>query len=100
MWIHSRALSDSIRERVQNSVVCFGSDIEAKAMLLYAATNKAVEKGIDCGKLVKETVGIVGGGGGGRKDMAQAGGKDAANLEKAVDEAVKLAEKMSWLNII
>ncbi len=89
-----RGLSDSIRERVQNSVVCFGSDIGGKAMLLYAATNKAVEKGIDCGKLVKETVGIVGGGGGGRKDMAQAGGKDAANLEKAVEEAVKLAEKM------
>jgi len=89
-----RALSDSIRERVQSSVVCFGSDIAGKAMLLYAATNKAVEKGIDCGRLVKETVGIVGGGGGGRKDMAQAGGKDAANLEKAVDEAVKLAEKM------
>lgn len=89
-----RALSDSIRERVQNSVVCFGSDIAGKAMLLYAATNKAVEKGIDCGRLVKETVGIVGGGGGGRKDMAQAGGKDAANLEKAVEEAVKLAEKM------
>lgn len=89
-----RTLSDSIRERVQNSVVCFGSDIAGKAMLLYAATNKAVEKGIDCGKLVKETVGIVGGGGGGRKDMAQAGGKDASSLEKAVEEAVKLAEKM------
>jgi len=89
-----RSLSDSIRERVQNVVVCFGSDIGGKAMLLYAATNKAVEKGIDCGKLVKETVGIVGGGGGGRKDMAQAGGRDAANLERAVEEAVKLAEKM------
>ncbi len=89
-----RQLSDSIRERVQSSVVCFGSDTGGKAMLLYAATNKAVEKGIDCGKLVKETVGIVGGGGGGRKDMAQAGGKDSSNLEKAVNEAVKLAEKM------
>jgi alanyl-tRNA synthetase len=89
-----RSLSDSVRERVQNSVVCFGSDINGKAMLLYAATSKAVEKGIDCGKLVKETVGIVGGGGGGRKDMAQAGGRDAVNLKKAIDEAVKLAEKM------
>jgi alanyl-tRNA synthetase len=89
-----RGLSDSIRERVQNSVVCFGSDTGGKAMLLYAATNKAVEKGIDCGKLVKETAPIVGGGGGGRKDMAQAGGKDAATLEKAVEEAVKLAGKM------
>ena len=63
-------------------------------MLLYAATNKAVEKGIDCGKLVKDTVGIVGGGGGGRKDMAQAGGKDASGLQKAVDEAVRIASAM------
>lgn len=89
-----RELSDSVRERVQNCVVIFGSDTEGKAMLLYAATSKAVEKGIDCGKLVKETVGIVGGGGGGRKDMAQAGGKDASGLQKAIDEAVKIAEGM------
>ena len=59
-------------------------------MILYAATNKAVESGIDCGKLVKETAGIVGGGGGGRRDMAQAGGKSPENLKKAIDEAVKL----------
>lgn len=89
-----RSLSDSIRERVQNSVVCLGSAAGGKAMLLYAATKPAVEKGIDCGKLIKETVVLVGGGGGGRKDMAQAGGKDAANLQKAIDEAVKLAEGM------
>ena len=89
-----RSLSDSIRERVQVSVVCFGSEAEGKAVLLYAATNKAVEKGIDCGKLIKDTAKIVGGGGGGRKDMAQAGGKDAANLAKAVEEGAVLAEKM------
>ena len=89
-----RSLSDSIRERVQNSVVCLGSAAGGKAMLLYAATKPAVDKGIDCGKLIKDTAGIVGGGGGGRKDMAQAGGKDAANLQRAIDEAVKLAEGM------
>ncbi len=89
-----RELSDSVRERVQNCVVIFGSDTDGKAMLLYAATSKAVEKGVDCGRLVKETVGIVGGGGGGRKDMAQAGGKDASGLHKAIDEAVKIASGM------
>ena len=89
-----REVSDAVRERVQNSLVCFGSDIDGKAMILYAATNKAVETGIDCGKLVKETAGIVGGGGGGRKDMAQAGGKSPENLKKAIDEAVKLGRAM------
>jgi alanyl-tRNA synthetase len=89
-----RSLSDSIRERVQVSLVCLGSDADAKATLLYAATNKAVEKGIDCGKLIKDTAKLIGGAGGGRKDMAQAGGKDASNLGKAIEEAVLLAEKM------
>lgn len=89
-----REISDSVRERVQNSLVCLGSDIDGKAMILYAATNKAVESGVDCGKLVKETAGIVGGGGGGRRDMAQAGGKSPENLNKAIDEAVKLGRSM------
>lgn len=89
-----RSLSDSLRERVQNSVVCLGSSAGGKAMLLYAATKPAVDKGIDCGKLIKDTVVLVGGGGGGRKDMAQAGGKDAANVQKAIDEAVKSAGEM------
>jgi alanyl-tRNA synthetase len=89
-----RELSDSVREKVQNCVVLFGSDTGGKAMLLYAATNKAVEKGIDCGRLVRDTVGMVGGGGGGRKDMAQAGGKDASALQRTIDEAVKIAGEM------
>lgn len=89
-----RDVSDAVRERVQNCLVCFGSDIDGKAMILYAATNKAVEAGIDCGRLVKHTAGIVGGGGGGRKDMAQAGGKSPDNLQKAIDEAVKLGRSM------
>ena len=89
-----REASDAARERVQNSLVCFGSDVDGKAMILYAATKKAVEMGIDCGSLVKETAGIVGGKGGGRKDMAQAGGKFPENLKKGIEEAVKLARLM------
>ncbi|MCL2155321.1 MAG: alanine--tRNA ligase-related protein, partial [Leptospirales bacterium] len=91
-----RSLSDSIRERVQSSLVCFGSEVDGKGMLLYAATSKAVEKGIDCGKLIKDTAKIIGGAGGGRKDMAQAGGKDAAKLFKAIEEGVALAEGMLY----
>ncbi len=89
-----RELSDKIREREQVSLVCFGSEVKGKAMLLYAATKGAVDKGIDCGALIKETVKLVGGGGGGRKDMAQAGGKNPAGLDEALKAAVEMAVKM------
>lgn len=63
-------------------------------MLLYAATKGAVEKGIDCGAIIKETVKLVGGGGGGRKDMAQAGGKNPDALGEALKVAVEMAQEM------
>lgn len=89
-----RSISDSVRSKEQASVVIFGSDADGKALLLFAATGKAVGAGVDCGKLIKNVSGIVGGGGGGRKDMAQAGGKDPSKLEEALGEAVKLARGM------
>ncbi len=89
-----RELSDSVKEKSPNAVVILGTETDGKAMLLYGATKNAVDKGIDCGKLVKETVSIVGGGGGGRKDMAQAGGKSPEKLNEAIAEAVRLAENM------
>ena len=89
-----RALSDSVRSKEQVSVVLFGSQIQGKAMLMFAATGKAVEKGIDCGRLIREVAPLVSGGGGGRKDMAQAGGKDPAGLERALAVAVEKASEM------
>ncbi|MBN2041731.1 MAG: alanine--tRNA ligase [Spirochaetes bacterium] len=88
-----RKVSDMVRSKEQVSVTCFGSKADGKALLLFAATKGAVEKGIDCGKLIRETSKIVGGGGGGRKDMAQAGGKLPDQLSKAINEAVKLAKE-------
>ncbi|MDR3238114.1 MAG: alanine--tRNA ligase [Spirochaetia bacterium] len=87
-----RELSDSIRERERCSVVLFGSQSDGKAVLLYAATKEAVDKGIDCGSLIKKTAGFVAGSGGGRKDMAQAGGKSPEGLKQAVGEAFSLIE--------
>ena len=56
------------------------------------ATKDAVAKGAHCGNIIREAAKICGGGGGGRPDMAQAGGKDASKIEdalKAVEEALK-----------
>lgn len=85
-----RELSDSVRSREAASVVLFGSGEGEKATLLYAATKPAVDAGIDCGRLIKLTAVHINGGGGGRKDMAQAGGKNPAGLAMATEEAAKI----------
>ncbi len=89
-----REASDAVRSREQNSVVLFGSEKDGGALLLFAATNGAVKAGIDCGTLIREAAKLVGGGGGGRKDMAQAGGKTPRGLGEALGLAVAKAEEM------
>lgn len=89
-----RKLIDTIRSREQSSAVFFGCLHQGKPMLIFAAAKTAVDKGIDCGAIIKEAVKEIGGGGGGRKDMAQAGGKDSGGLERAVESAVNTAKRM------
>jgi alanyl-tRNA synthetase len=88
-----KSLADVLRDKLSNSVVLLGSVTEDKALLLYASTKSVIEKGIDCGKIMKETAKIIGGGGGGRPDMAQAGGKQAGQIDNALNAASKLAEE-------
>jgi len=89
-----KKLSDSVREREQCSLVFFGSQFEGKPVLLFAATKPAVDKGVDCGLLIKKTAVFIDGAGGGRKDMAQAGGKSNEGLKQALEEAFRLIEDM------
>ena len=90
-----RKMSDSIKSTGTESVVCFGSALGEKALLLCSATNSAVSnKGVDCGAIIKEISKHVGGSGGGRKDMAQAGGKNPDGINKALVEALNVAKKM------
>jgi len=83
-----RVLADTVRNKVQSSVVIFASSCDGKASLLVAATRPAVDKGADAGAVIKKIAPIVGGGGGGRKDLAQAGGKDPSKMKDAVAEGV------------
>jgi alanyl-tRNA synthetase len=66
-------------------VVTLGGDFGAKAGLVALASKDLVERGVSAGGLVKEGAPAIGGGGGGRDDMAQAGGKDPAKLDEALD---------------
>jgi alanyl-tRNA synthetase len=79
-----RAVADRLRDRLGSGVVCVGSVVDGKVNLVAAVT-KDLTKRYHAGKLVQEVARAVGGSGGGRPDLAQAGGKDSAKLDAALD---------------
>ncbi|HET7824590.1 MAG TPA: alanine--tRNA ligase [Anaeromyxobacter sp.] len=78
-----RELADKLRDRIGKGVVALGAEQDGKAILLVAVTKDLTSR-VKAGDLVKEGARHVGGAGGGKPDMAQAGGPDAAGLEKAL----------------
>jgi alanyl-tRNA synthetase len=83
---------DRIKQKAGSAVVLVGWVNEDKVGLLAAATDDLVKKGVHAGKLVGEVAKLVGGGGGGRPNMAQAGGKEPAKLGEALQAGKQLAE--------
>jgi alanyl-tRNA synthetase len=82
-----RDLADKLRDKIVDGVVVLGSSYQGKVQLVAMASKNAVSNGAHCGKVVKEIAAITGGGGGGRPDMAQAGGKLPEKLEEAISKA-------------
>ena len=82
-----RSLGDKMRDKVGGVVVLANIASEDKINILAMATKDATKAGIHCGNIVKEVAKITGGNGGGRPDMAQAGGKDVTKLQEALDAA-------------
>jgi len=87
-----RDLADRLRDKLGKGVVALGAEADGKAILLVAVTKDLTAK-VKAGDLVKEGAKLVGGSGGGRPDMAQAGGPDPAGLEKALARIEELAAK-------
>jgi alanyl-tRNA synthetase len=85
-----RELADKLRDRLGRGVVALGAEQDGKAILLVAVTKDLTAK-LKAGDLVKEAAKLVGGSGGGKPDMAQAGGSDPAGLEKALAKVQELA---------
>ncbi|GIX41649.1 MAG: alanine--tRNA ligase [Leptospiraceae bacterium] len=81
-----KVLTDKIKEQFSDAVILCGIKNLDKCMLLYTCTNKAVEQGIDCSTLLKETIPIIEGKGGGKKEMAQGGGKPD-KIKEAIEKA-------------
>ena len=87
-----RNLGDQLKEKIGEGVVVIASVLDGKVNLMAAVTDEAQKKGAHAGNLIKAIAGLVGGGGGGRPNMAQAGGK---NPEGVADALIKVAEVVS-----
>lgn len=87
-----RNMADELKQKLGSAILVLGSASDDKVNLIAAVTKDLNEKGYHAGKLIKEVASRCGGGGGGRPDMAQAGGKDPNKLDEAlafVEEYVK-----------
>ncbi len=87
-----RNLGDQMKEKLGEGVVVLASANGGKVTLLAMATDAAMKQGAHAGNLIKEIASLVGGGGGGRPNMAQAGGKNPAGIEAALAKAKEVAE--------
>jgi alanyl-tRNA synthetase len=82
-----RTMGDQLRNKLGSGIVVLGTVIKDKPQILVMVTPDLVRKGYHAGNLVKALAQKVGGGGGGRADVAQAGGRDAGQLDAALVEA-------------
>ena len=87
-----RDLGDSLKAKIGEGVVVLLSDSDGKVNMVAMATDGAVAKGAHAGNLIKGIAALVGGGGGGRPNMAQAGGKNPTGIPAAIEEAAKVLE--------
>ncbi len=87
-----RNTGDMLKNKLESGVVVLGSSYGDKVSFIVTATRDVLAKGVHSGNIIKEVAKLAGGGGGGRPDMAQAGGKDAAKINDALKAAISVIE--------
>ncbi len=88
-----REMTDWLRDRLGSGIIVLGSVINERPALVAAVTPDLVAQGYHAGNLIRKVAAIVGGSGGGRPEMAQAGGKDAAKLDEALKAVAELIQQ-------
>ena len=88
-----RELGDQLKAKLGEGVVVLISDLDGKVNMIAMATDEAMGRGAHAGNLIKGIASLVGGGGGGRANMAQAGGKNPAGIDRAVAESAGVLEE-------
>jgi len=79
-----RELVDQFRQKHPSVVIALGSAKDGKPALIAAVSADLIARGLSAGELIKQLAAMISGGGGGRPDLAQAGGKDASKLKEAL----------------
>ncbi len=90
-----RDASDIVRKKLNSGVALLGAVKDDRVSLLCVVSKDMINQGIKAGDIIKQVAGIVGGSGGGRPDMAQAGGKNPEKLNEALDTLSVILEKIS-----
>ncbi|MBN3525732.1 alanine--tRNA ligase [Paenibacillus apiarius] len=90
-----RTTADELKAKLPEAVIALGAVNEDKVNFVVAVAPALVKQGLHAGKLIKELAAVCGGGGGGRPDMAQAGGKDASKLDKALGLVEQLVSQQA-----
>jgi alanyl-tRNA synthetase len=88
-----RTLVDNLRNKLGSGVVVLGSAQDGKVSLIVGVTKDLTSR-VQAGKVIKPVAEKVGGSGGGRPDMAEAGGKDPAQLDAALSAVYSVVERM------
>ncbi|MDD3415126.1 MAG: alanine--tRNA ligase [Lachnospiraceae bacterium] len=88
-----RELGDQLKDKITDGVIVLLSNADGKVNMIAMATDAAMKKGAHAGNLIKGIAALVGGGGGGRPNMAQAGGKNPAGIKNAIAEATKILDE-------
>jgi alanyl-tRNA synthetase len=88
-----RQMADRFRQKYPSSVLVLGCVVDDKPSLIAAVSDDLVKRGLMAGDLVKEAAAVMGGSGGGRPNMAQAGGKDASKIGEAIDTVLPFVKR-------
>lgn len=91
-----RNLGDQLKDKIGGGVIVIASVQDDKVNLMAAVTEEAQKKGAHAGNLIKAIASLVGGGGGGRPNMAQAGGKNPAGVDACLEKVTEVvAEQLN-----
>jgi alanyl-tRNA synthetase len=89
-----RDIGDSLRERLKSAVIVLGTVHDGKPGFMAMVTPDLIGKGLHAGEIVKQVAGVTGGSGGGKAEMAQAGGKDKGKIDEALELVKSLVQKV------
>ena len=95
-----REMGDFLKAKLSSVAIVLGAVVEGNPLLVTMVTQDLVDKGVHAGNLARDTAKVMGGGGGGRPDMAQAGGRQAERLDQALQGVAGLVREELALSLI